>query len=233
MASETFGYSLRRVRNVLRDERPEVIEVEVVPAAGGVLVVRGGDLDGVVARRHVAADLQICRRAAVLVEVEIVRGGHAVHGDADLAAVGVEERPEVEVVHRRLRIGERDLPDVAAVGWRGARRVARAPPLRRPAGRAVLVVLPKAGVLAPRVGLLDPRRRAADLEAGVAGDSDVRDGRAPLHVGREPAPGRELLHARASQPGPRRRALVPTLDGDLSWDRRHQQQRAPRWRRPR
>ena len=31
------GIDLRRVRNVLRDERPEVIEVEVVPAAGGVL----------------------------------------------------------------------------------------------------------------------------------------------------------------------------------------------------
>ena len=85
----------------------------------------GGDLDGVVARRHAAAHLQIRRGAAVLVEVEIVRGCHAIHGDADLAAVGVQERPEVEIVLARVRVPERDLANVPRVRGRGALRVAR------------------------------------------------------------------------------------------------------------
>ena len=50
------------------------------------------------------------------------------------------------------------------------------------------------------------------LRLAVACHCDVRNGRAPLHIRREPAPGRELLHPGARQPGPRRRALVPALD---------------------
>ena len=70
---------------------PEVIEIEVVPAAGRVLGEQSGDLDGVIARRHTAAHLQIGRGAAVLVQVEIMRRCHAIDRDADLAAVGIDE----------------------------------------------------------------------------------------------------------------------------------------------
>ena len=80
---------LRRIRNVLGFERPEVIEVEVVAAAGRVLGECGGDLHRVIARRHAAAHLQIGSRAAVLVQVQIMRGCHAIDRDADLAAVGI------------------------------------------------------------------------------------------------------------------------------------------------
>ena len=114
-------------------------------------------------------DLHVGRGAAVLVRGTdrwAIGGRHAVHGDGDLAAVGVQERAEVEIVLLRgyeyrivtLRTSARSF-------GRGALRVPLAPPLRGPADRAVLVVLPKAGVLAPRVGFLDPLRIAAHLQA--------------------------------------------------------------------
>ena len=83
------------------------------------------------------------------------------------------------------------------------------------ARRAVLIVLPKAGVPASGIRLFDPGRAAADLQAAVAGDQDVRDRASPFHVAGEPAHRRELLHADAARPGAGRRGLVAPLDGDL------------------
>ena len=215
MASDTSVVDLRRVRNVLRHQRPEVIEVEVVPAAGGVLVEQGGDLDRVVARRHAAAHLQIGRGAAVLVQIQIVRGRHAVDGDGDLAAIGVEEGPKVEIVLPRVRVAERDLANVQRARWARCAWRARCSTTATGKRAAILVVLPKAGVLASRVRFLDPIRPAADLQAPVAGDRDVGDRAAPLHVAGEAAHGRELLHARARRPRAGRRGLVAARHGDL------------------
>ena len=177
-----------------------------------------GDLDHVRSGRDAACELHVRVGPAVLVEVEIEwRIGEldAVHGHRHLAAVGVQERPQIQIVGVRLRVAERHLPDVRAVVGRRALGVADAPPLRRPARHAVLVVLPKAGVLAAGIRLFDPGRAAADLQAAVAGDQDVRDRASPLHVAGEPTHRRELLHAGAGRPGASRRGLVAALDGDL------------------
>ena len=62
---------LLRVRYVLRDQGPEVIEVKEVPGAGDVLIEQSGENDGVVSGRNRRRDLHVSRGAAVLHEVEI------------------------------------------------------------------------------------------------------------------------------------------------------------------
>src|SRR5207247_372690 len=92
--------------------------------------------------------------------------------------------------------------------------VAAAPPLRREA-TCVLVVLPKAGVPAARVRFFDPMRLAADHQAAVAGDHDVRDRATPLNVATEAGDGRNFFEARARRPCPGRGCFETSRYGDL------------------
>ena len=164
---------LRRVRNVLRHQRPQVIEIEVVPGAGGVLLVRA-----VISTVWVPAATP--PRTFTFAVVPPYSFRYRSNGDpatatpstvtADLAAIGVQERPEIEIVLRRLRVPERHLPDVQRARWARCAWRGRCSTTATASRRAVFVGLPGARVRAARIRLLDPRRAAADLQAAVAGD---------------------------------------------------------------
>ena len=208
---------LRRVRNVLRHQRPQVIEVEVVPAAAGVLVEQSGDDDGVVSGREPptrSSRSPWCRRTRTRYRS---MGDSAVGTpstvDCDLAAVRVEERAEVEVVLLRGRVADRDRADVrrcrwARCAWRGpCSTTARASRPRRtcspPKSRCTCSALSDSSMRSespPTFRLASPVTAMFEMVAPHS-TSDWK-----------PEIGRELLHPGASRPGARRRGLVPALN---------------------